>query len=309
MPPLKYHEGQIAIQDEAKTRRVADVLSRWVGPIEEFTEDADLFLFATDAKGELRFTVLAGEPALVQVSTEPDLRIRFHPMWADALPAGRCGGLAINLGLARRVRLNGDLVRREGAVELLPDETFTLCRKYMAPFVSLEPEVRVGPSSREALSLEDPGLARLLARAETAFLASLSPEGRPDVAHRGGPAGFLALDAAGRRLTWTEFVGDGVFKSAGNIRATGTFTLLVPDFETGDGVELLGRASYTNVKMDRTWRRDPLVQHRDPFPTQGRMEADVTKAYRLRKVVWPRSKAEDLVRITSCSTVDEQAPQ
>ena len=77
---------------------------------------------------------------------------------------------------------------------------------------------------------------------------------------------------------------------AGNIRATRTFTLLVPAFDAGDGVELLDRASYTNVKVDRTSKREPLVQHRDPFPTHGRMEAEVAKAYWLDKVVWPRSK-------------------
>jgi hypothetical protein len=309
MPPLRYHEGQLAIQEEAETSGVADILSRWVGPIEEFAQDADLFLLATRAGGELRFTVLAGEPSLVQIVAGPELRLRFHPMWAGVLPRGRCGGLAINLPLARRVRLNGELEVRDGAVELRPMETFTLCRMYMAPLVSLESEVRVGPARREPIPLDDPWLAALVGRAETAFLASVSPDGGPDIAHRGGPPGFLALDPAQGRVSWTEFVGDGVFKSAGNIRATGTFTLLIPDFETGDGVELHGRASYTNVKADRTWRREALVQHRDPFPTQGRMDAEVAQAYRLDRVVWPRSRAPDLERITSCATADEQAPQ
>lgn len=128
---------------------------------------------------------------------------------------------------------------------------------------------------------EAPHLARMRrqqARAETAFLASISPDGGPDVAHRGGPPGFLELDVAARRLTWTEYVGDGVFKSAGNIRATGMMTLLVPDPDSGDGVELIGRAAYRNVRTGREQRRDALEQHREEFPTQGIMTCEISRA-------------------------------
>jgi len=64
MPPLSYHAGQIAVQEEAKTRHVADKLAHWVGPVDEFALGADLLLLATaDADGVLSFTVLSGGPA------------------------------------------------------------------------------------------------------------------------------------------------------------------------------------------------------------------------------------------------------
>jgi hypothetical protein len=309
--PLQYHAGQIAVQEEAKTRHVADKLAHWVGPVGEFALGADLFLFATaGSDGVLNFSVLSGEPPLVEIDGGSELLLRFPPGLAPHAPAPlACGGLAISLGLARRARINGTLTSTSAGTELAAAETFTLCRKYMAPSLALEERPHLGPIACEPLALDDPWLAGLLAKAETSFLASVGPDGRPDVAHRGGPPGFLRLDAKQGRLTWTEYVGDGVFKSAGNVRATGSMTLLVPDHESGDGVELIGRGDYRNIRPERRQRVDSLVQHRDPFPVQGEIICKITRAVRLRQLLHPRQRIEKAIKVTSRSTVDEQAPQ
>jgi hypothetical protein len=150
----------------------------------------------------------------------------------------------------------------------------------------------------------------LLARAEASFLASLAPDGAPDVAHRGGPPGFLSFDPGSRRLTWTEFLGDGVFKSAGNVRATGVATLLVPDFESGDAIEFVcSAATYENTRTQRVQRLDPLVQHKDQFPPQGTITCTVDSVLLLKSAVQPRKRIEKALKVTSRSAVDEQAPQ
>ena len=311
MPPLNYHAGQIAVQEEAKTRHVADKLAHWVGPVDEFALGADLLLLATaDADGVLSFAVLSGEPPLVDIAGDSELRLRFPPGLAplSQTPVA-CGGLAISLGQARRARINGTLIPNAGASELAAAETFTLCRKYMAPSLALEERPHLGPVACEPLALDDPWLTGLLAKAETSFLASVSPDGGPDVAHRGGPPGFLKLDAAARRLTWPEYVGDGVFKSAGNVRATGAMTLLVPDHDSGDGVELVGRGNYENLRPERRQRVDALVQHHDPFPIQGVITCEIIRAVRLRQLLHPRQRIEKAIKVTSRSSVDEQAPQ
>jgi hypothetical protein len=150
----------------------------------------------------------------------------------------------------------------------------------------------------------------LLGRAECVFLASASPEGHPDVAHRGGPPGFVTFDPATGLLSWPELLGDGVFKSAGNIRATGYLTLLVPDFDTGDGIELVCEgASYTNYRASRHERLDPLIEDTMPYPIQGTIAATVVEAFHLRGLVHPRRQIERALKVTSCSPVDVQAPQ
>jgi hypothetical protein len=310
MTPLTYHHGQLAIQAEAKTTAVAEHLASWVGPVTEFARGADLVLLAApDEEQTLRFSVLAGQAPILDVAVEGDPLVRFPSEFSSRLPIGRCGGLVINLALARRARLNGVIAANDGGRELAAAETFTLCRKYMAPSIALDATARLGPDSRRSLSLDDPLLAGLLARAETSFLASISPDGGPDVAHRGGPPGFLTLDAANRRLSWPEYVGDGVFKSAGNLRATGAFTLLVPELDTGDGVELVGEGTYTNLRPERKMRLDALVQHKEPFPVQGVIESRVHAAYRLTGVLSPRRRIDKALKVTSSSSVEEQAPQ
>jgi len=311
MPPLRYHTGQIAVQEEAKTRHVADKLAHWVGPVGEFALGADLLLLATaGTDGILSFMVLSGEPPLVEVAGGSGARLRFPPSLLPLLQTPvACGGLTISLGQARRARINGQLMPSGGATELAAAETFTLCRKYMAPSLALEERPHLGPVACEPLALDDAWLAGLLAKAETSFLASISPDGGPDVAHRGSPPGFLELDAAARRLTWPEYVGDGVFKSAGNVRATRMMTLLVPDHDSDDGVELVGRGDYRNIRPERRQRLDALVQHRDPFPIQGVITCEIVRAVRLRQLLHPRQRIEKAIKVTSRSSVDEQAPQ
>jgi hypothetical protein len=244
---------------------------------------------------------------MVEVAGPSRLRLLFP--WGAAPPPGRVGGLAISLGLARRARINGVLERTPEGMELEADETFTLCRKYMAPSLTTAEQPRCGPASRTAVAIDDPWLADLLANAETSFLASHAPGGAPDVAHRGGPAGFITLDPAARTLTWPEFVGDGVFKSAGNLRATGSMTLLVIDTETGDAAEIIGHGAYDNVRTQRGQRLEPLLQFRDHYPVQGEIRCTVDQVLRLEGVIHPRKRIEKALKVTSQSTTDEQTPR
>lgn len=309
MPLLNYHSGQIAVQDEANTRPLADHLAHWVGPVGEFATGADMFLIAAPGEDQaLHFTVLSGPAPLVSVAGQSALRLGFPDTGPSPAP-GRVGGLAINFSLSRRARINGELRDCGRGLELHADETFTLCRKYLAPSLSLGSQAHAGPVSREAIALGDPYITRLLAGAETSFLASAAPGGAPDVAHRGGPPGFIELDAASRSLSWPEFVGDGVFKSAGNVRATGKMTMLVLDAESGDGIEFIGSGTYTNSRTQRSARLEPLVQFRDHYPLQGAMACTVERAVLIRGLTHPRRRIEKALKVTSSSTVDDQAPQ
>ena len=309
LSPLQYHPGQLEVQAEANSRHVAEKLAHWVGPVERYATAADLVLLALrQPDGNLGFAALSGPPPLAG-SVGP-LRLGLRPELAELLDLDGpipVGGLVISLARAERARINGMLRPVPCGLELEAQELFTLCRKYMAPSVGLDEAVTAGPRAREPIGTDDPWVVALVARAETSFLASISPQGGPDVAHRGGPAGFLHLDAAAGTLEWTELVGDGVFKSAGNVRATGTATLLVPDFDTGDALELVGRAGYETLRFERRPRQDPLLRFRDPYPVQGRMTLRLEAARRLRGLCWPRQPLRE-ERVTSCSTVDDQAP-
>ncbi|TAK76389.1 MAG: pyridoxamine 5'-phosphate oxidase family protein [Dehalococcoidia bacterium] len=308
MRPLLYHAGQIEVQAEANSRDLADRMAHWVGPAGKFAEQADLLLFAApDEAGVLQFVVVSGKAPLVSAGADA---IHIPSARAPLFRDGAYGALAINLGEARRVRLNGRMRLDPAGGALEVEEAFTLCRKYLTRSTPLRPDgVHVGPEGSEPVRLDDGWVRRIVEGADTSFLASTAPGGEPDVAHRGGPAGFLNLDVSKRQLSWPEYVGDGVFKSAGNVRATGRMTLLVPDFETGDAVAIVGRAEYTNERVLRAERRDPLEQHRTAHPVQGYMRCNIDSALRLRAVMHPRERHLASEAINSASSTDEQAPR
>ena len=304
--PLLYHAGQIEVQDEANSRPVADMLANWEGPVVEFCRVADLFLLASpDEEGDLRFRVISGAAPLIEVTGPSLMRIAglTHEVAAEA------GGLAISLSQLRRARVNGRLLPDADGCVLEAAESFTNCRKYLAPSVALEAGRRVAPDKVEPLSCDEPWLAELLSKAETAFLASVSPSGLPDVSHRGGPPGFIKLDRACGVLEWPEYVGDGMLKSAGNVRATGHATLLVLDLESGDAAELIGEASYRTLRTYKQARTAALISGREPFPIQGEMSLAVHWARRLRRLIAPRRRIDKAIRVTSCSAVEDQHPQ
>jgi hypothetical protein len=311
MKPLAYHAGQRAIQAEAGTLRVADKLADWVGPAVQFALGADLFVLALpEAEGGLRFLVLSGAPPLVEAIPAQDVALRLPgALAAHVNSPTACGGLAVSLAQARRARVNGFLGATGAAPELWATEAFTLCRKYFAPSLAIGSDLRVGPSLRRRIALDDPWLRAVVARAETSFMASVSPEGMPDVAHRGGRPGFLGLDPGSARLQWNDYVGDGIFKSAGNLRVTGTMALLVPDLATGDGVALYGRGDYETINPRKEARENALVQHKEEFPVQGVITCSIERAERLTAVFHPRTRIDRVQRITCRSAVEEQRPQ
>jgi hypothetical protein len=313
VPVIQFHAGQREVQDEANSRPVADLLaSRSKGPdaaLPEPMRAADLVLLAmADEAGDLRFQAVSGAPPLLRGDTSGAIEFPDGIVLAadDGTPAG---GIAVDLATRRRSRLNGTLTRTDGRLIFHAAETFANCRKYVAPSVALRPALHVGPCSRDFVALDDAGLKQALATAETAFIASLSPAGLPDVSHRGGPDGFLTLDAAAGTLCWPELIGNGMFKTAGNIRATGVATLLVLDVSSGDAYEFCGHASYRVVLRYDEPRERGLWPSDEDFPTQGKIVLQVSQAYRLERVINPRRRLLDEAKVTSCSPVEDQVPR
>jgi len=257
----------------------------------------------------VQFATLSGEPPLVEPAGGQSLQFPA-PMFAPPSEGDTrlVGGIAISLAERRRARINGEMTCDYEPV-LTAHEGFTNCRKYIIPSLALEEAMHLGPQSKRDVALDDPWLTDVVARCETSFLASISPEGQPDVSHRGGPAGFLKLDAAAGRLSWDEYIGDGMLKSGGNVRACPELALLVIDLDTGDAAQLNGRGVFTVTLREKRPRTDGLMQVRNPYPVQAQMAVELTSAQRLERLILPRRKIEKLDRLTCADTTDDQAPQ
>ncbi len=313
MKPLQYHDGQREVQREANSIRAADRLSTWVGPVTDYAHGADLVVLASGSagdEGELHVAALSGPPPLVTASESGDAISVVAPTeLRRRLPGRTWGGIVINPATARRSRIAGTPIERTDALELTCPVAFTNCRKYILATRSTGHETHIGPSSVSVCAFDDPWVVATIAHGETAFLITISPAGVADASHRGGQPGYLRYDATRQRLAWTEYLGDGMFVSVGNLRASPKFAMIVLDLETGDAVKLSGTAQYTNVRTDRHERVDALLQASEPFPVQGTLDASVERIERLTGFCWPRQRTGERERITSADSTSVQHPQ
>ncbi len=311
MQPFQYHDAQRAVQREANSVQCADKLSTWVGPVAEFTAIADLIILAGPAGKTIRIGAVSGPaPLAIARETGDEIIVELPRQLLDLLPAaGRCGGIVINPALARRSRLSGVLHDAGNHLELRCRLAFTNCRKYMTPTASASSAIHVGPTGARPIALTDPWVRHTASQGETAFLVTTTPDGGADVSHRGGHPGFLHFEPDTGSIRWTEYLGDGMFVSTGNLRASSGFALLVLDFDTGDALRLDGVAEYTNVRADRKARVDALIQAGEPFPVQGHITGRVHAAERLPAFCLPRVRVPTRSRITSTDPTDVQHPQ
>ena len=93
------------------------------------------------------------------------------------------------------------------------------------------------------------GLAELLSRVDTAFLATASADGQPYVQHRGGPPGFIKpLDD--HTLGFVDFKGNRQFVTTGNLSENDRYCLIVIDYSTAERVKFWGRARVVPATPD-----------------------------------------------------------
>ncbi len=316
MQPFHYHDGQRDVQREANSVAGADKLSTWVGPVAAYAAEADLIVLASLVAGDLRIAALSGPAPLVSVTVHGDDIALSLPRELEAHLTidAPWGGIVINPATARRSRIAGtptrtDRAGTDGSITLPCRVAFTNCRKYMTPTSSVGNARHIGAVAETECSATDAWIANALLHAETAFLVTATPEGVADVSHRGGEPGFLRFDASRNTLSWTEYLGDGMFVSTGNVRQRARTALIALDFASGDAVRIDGTAQYTNVRSDRHERIDALLQSTQPFPMQGRMELIIDGAARLTRFTLPRARVARRARISSADSTAVQHPQ
>lgn len=311
MRAYAYHDGQRAVQREANSVACADKLSTWVGPVSEYANEADLIVIACNSAAALDVAVLSGPPPLVSATHhDGNIAVLLPLSLATHLPVNAVwGGIVINPATARRSRIAGQPEVSGDHIQLPCSTAFTNCRKYMTPTSSTGRTLHIGPNAQRDSANDDPWIVSTLAQCETAFLVTTSPDNVADVSHRGGQPGFLRYDASRGAIAWTEYLGDGMFVSTGNLRQQSRFALLALDYASGDAVRVDGVAQYHNVRRDRHERVDALLQATEPFPVQGSIEGTVTRVSRLVALCHPRVRVERRSRITSADTTAEQHPQ
>jgi predicted pyridoxine 5'-phosphate oxidase superfamily flavin-nucleotide-binding protein len=253
-----FHQGELQVQTRAGLRGAAEQLTGMLQPhigdgVGRFAEQAEFIVVAgTRPDGAVLATVLGatgGQAQLVQVTSPRTVRIEAlpaaHDPWSACLAQGApVGSTVIDFGRRRRVRINGRVrAVDDTGFDIVVDQAYGNCPQYIR---RRQMHGRASGAASSALPVR--GIAELsrpyaqvVTEASTLFVASVSGGGM-DVSHRGGAPGFVRLVDA-HTVEWTDYPGNALFNTLGNLHADGRAALLFPRFDAGTSLVLTGRAA------------------------------------------------------------------
>jgi len=254
-----YHSGEIAIQERAGERAVAQRRGGMVG--DRLVEGARAFLsrqglvaVAAEAPhgGAVWASLWTGTPGFlradddgqhVEVLAALDCTLDVDPVRPLVNVGAPLGMLAIDLVTRQRLRINGAVTRLDATgLELRAREVFGNCNKYIQRRERSDdvPGRPMAPASQGTVL--DAERASFIARTDTAFVASIHRARGLDVSHRGGTPGFIWQEPDGT-LRMPDYPGNSMFQTLGNIEVDPRAGLALVDFERGRVLSLTGTAA------------------------------------------------------------------
>ncbi|MFH9826443.1 pyridoxamine 5'-phosphate oxidase family protein [Streptomyces bobili] len=253
-PSTGYHQGELAAQSRAGFRAQAQrllpviggTLPRGVGGF--LAAQQILFVGAADPEGRVWASALHGDRGFVRARDLTTLDIASSPTAVDPLAGtlsghARVGTLAIDFPHRRRLRVNGRTSPADHGLLLDVDQAYGNCPQYIQ---SRTPQQDHGGAPSTRLLSTGDGLddaqRRLVANADTFFIASVSAAGDADVSHRGGNPGFVHVESP-TRLSWPDYAGNTMLMTLGNLTATPEAGLLFVDWPSGTTMHLTGTAA------------------------------------------------------------------
>ncbi|MFI5168840.1 MAG: pyridoxamine 5'-phosphate oxidase family protein [Vicinamibacterales bacterium] len=246
-----FHAGEIEVQTRLGVRedaeRVGDIIASEIpAAFRPLLRGQRMAVAASlDERGRPWASLLTGPAGFVQATGDRLLRLALLPSPDDPLTANlrarsELGLLVIDPGTRRRLRFNGRGLLLPDGVFLLVDEVYGNCPKYIQKR-RLSGENAVYPVTRRHSTSLDGRTRALVAGADTFFIASAHSGGGADASHRGGRPGFVrVLDET--TLEFPDYPGNNMYNTLGNLLGHPRAGLLFVDFETGDTVQLTGRA-------------------------------------------------------------------
>lgn len=259
---MTFHQGELDVQTRAGERATADQVGRMVGDVvmkgaRPFVSRVRTAAFTTSS---LWPELWLGEPGML--ATEDGKTVQV----SHAMPDGDVALLAIELETRRRLRING--VASGGVVAVR--ESYPNCPKYIHPRRLVRDDAFVpDPHVSEGTQL-GPAQIDLVARADTAFVASRHPERGLDVSHRGGPKGFIRV--RGNELVIPDYPGNSMFNTLGNFAVDPEAGILIVDFERARLLKVRGKVTLFIDGDDRSWTLAIESWRDEPAPAAYRWE-------------------------------------
>jgi uncharacterized protein len=240
--PDPFHAGELAVQCRMGVGREAAANAALLRdePDESTLRNvsrADIVVITSRLDGELRVDLCGGPTGFATFVERSTVRFRcdhrLPPALVEAMASdGSVGGLTLGFAARQRARVNGHgRLIDDATFEISVDEVFFNCTKYIA--------TRSRAGSQD-MPVPDGDIASRVEAADMFFIGSHHPDTGLDASHRGGNAGFLSFD--GDVLHWTEYDGNAMYQTMGNLALHPEVAVLVPDLVTGSEIRFHGAA-------------------------------------------------------------------
>ena len=284
-----YHAGERQVQQRLgevpmADRHAAAIRSTIpVGVAEQLARQPLVLVSSLDADGRVWTSAVQGahgfarSPTPTQVVLDMVLVVpdREDVLWANLARQPAVSLLFLDFPTKWRFRVNGHARAAAPGWVVEVDQAFLNCPKYLPDHSAalLGTSVVSGAPHMAGLGAP-PDLAAWLRRADSFFVGSSDGAQALDTAYRGGPAGFVHLDADGTLLV-PDYVGNSMYNSLGNFALCDAAGLLFLDPATGRALQLTGRAevlwsgagpAVATGGTGRYWRFTPAAWAEAPLP-------------------------------------------
>ena len=257
-----FHPGELQLQNESgvteRMHKIGNIVLRnhIIDQHRTFFEALPyVFVSAMDDQNRPWASIIQSDAQLMSVTQDDVLEIAGKPLGCDAMnlqlgSGDSVGVLGLDLTNRRRNRLNGTLLATDSdALAVKVHHSFGNCPKYIQIREQVaDPASSVSPTVTRLTTL-DTETCNLICSADTFFIASTegAEKGIPmDMSHRGGKPGFVSVSKYDT-LVWQDYPGNNLYQTFGNLVNYPECGLLFIDFEQGDLVHLVGKATVTRV--------------------------------------------------------------
>lgn len=250
--PSPFHDGEIAVQTRAgvraQARRVGGIIDTNLPPdADDFLQRQRLVVAASvGADGRVWASLLTGPPGFLRANDAVSLQIAApitgDPLATNLEATGAIGLLLFDPATRQRWRINGTATPTDRGLLVRTAQVYGNCPKYIQARTLADESVAtpVTPTRARGEVLTAPQ-QRLIAGADTFFIASADEEGNADASHRGGSPGFVRVLDEGT-LVWPDYAGNTMFNTLGNFAVNPRAGLLFVDFARGSTIQLTGTA-------------------------------------------------------------------
>ncbi len=274
-----FHSGEIAAQARVgMDEKLANVGNQYIRPYfldqhRQFFEKLPFIVVSgCDSQGLVWITLLMGHKGFIRSTTDKALTLNTTVTSGDALEEALKAGtevglIGIELHSKRRNRASGTITKgADNNLHFTLNQSYGNCPKYITPrtwqpIAISDSAMTVSKQTRLTQSMQ-----QLIANADTLFVGSgyLNPEAEGygetktksfgmDASHRGGPSGFVVV-LNDRELVLPDYSGNNFFNTIGNLSINPQVGLLFIDFNSGDRLQINGRATVD-------WGSEKIAEH------------------------------------------------